>query len=164
MNPRLALTFILTALVVVACDRSGGTGGSATADGPDRAGPVAEVGTSAGEAGGRVAPDAGTGAVEAGTGPLLARAYPGARVVSAVTDPSNTSGLITFQTDAQPGTVVAYYRERAEEAGLTPRADMTMGDTRQFGADDGAGAELNVTIEPGGAQSTVTVAWDGVRG
>ena len=103
-------------------------------------------------------------AADAPVAPAFTRPYPGSRVVSEVRSPTQADGLITFQTDADPGTVVAYYRERAEEAGLTARADITMGDTRQFGADSREGSELSVSITPQDQLSTVTVTWEGVAG
>ncbi|MBN8551833.1 MAG: hypothetical protein J0L52_02930 [Caulobacterales bacterium] len=96
--------------------------------------------------------------------PAFTRPYPGSRVVSDVRAPTETGGLLTFQTDDDPGTIIAYYRERAEEAGLTARADITMGDTRQFGADSRQGGELSVSITPQDDLSTVTVTWDGIGG
>lgn len=103
-------------------------------------------------------------AAEADSGPIFARPYPGSRVVSSVTSPSDDAGLITFQTDAPVDTVIAYYRERADEAGFNSLAEMTMGGSRHFGAEAPSGGEFNVVVQPQDGQSTVTVTWEGVPG
>jgi hypothetical protein len=156
----------LIALPLAACNvGDAGTVHDTAADSDSPAGEGA-AGTPAG------APETNSGDVAAETpvptaapvAPAFTRPYPGSRVVSEVRSPTQADGLITFQTDADPGTVVAYYRERAEEAGLTARADITMGDTRQFGADSREGSELSVSITPQDQLSTVTVTWEGVAG
>ena len=103
---------------------------------------------------------AGAGAEAAVSGPVFARPYPGSRVVSAVDAPNANAGLVTFETDANPETILAYYRERAQEAGFGGSAVMNVGDTRQFAASNEAGGQFNVTIAPNGEVSTVTVAWE----
>ena len=100
----------------------------------------------------------------ASTGPVFSRPYPGSRVVSSVTSATENAGLVTFETDAQADTIIAYYRERVEEAELTPRADMTMNGTRHFGAESNAGGEFNVVITPQDDRSVVTVSWQGIPG
>lgn len=100
----------------------------------------------------------------ASVGPAFSRPYPGSRVVSSVTSASENAGLITFETDAQADTIIAYYRQRVEEAELTPRADMTLNGTRHFGAESATGGEFNVIISPQDGRSTVTVSWDGIAG
>ena len=59
-------------------------------------------------------------------------------------------GLVTFTTTASPDDVVAFYRERAEKAGLRSVAGMNQGDTRAYGAaaDAGNGASLQVVATP----------------
>lgn len=106
----------------------------------------------------------GSGSEAASAGPVYSRPYPGSRVVSSVITETEGAGLITFETDAQPDTVIAYYRQRMEEADLTPRADMTLGGTRHFGAESDSGGELNVVIAPQGDRSVVTVTWEGITG
>lgn len=100
----------------------------------------------------------------ASAGPAFSRPYPGSRIVSSVTSASENAGLITFETDAQADTIIAYYRQRVEEAELTPRADMTLNGTRHFGAESDSGGEFNVVISPQDDRSVVTVSWDGIAG
>jgi hypothetical protein len=59
-------------------------------------------------------------------------------------------GLVTFTTTASPNDVVAFYRERAEKAGLRSVAGMNQGDTRAYGAAADAvnGASLQVVATP----------------
>lgn len=102
----------------------------------------------------------GAGAEGAVAGPDYAQPYPGSRVVSTVNAPGDGAGMTTLETDADPEAIIAFYRERAEAAGLTPRASMTMGDTRQFGATGPDGEEFNVVVSPQGDRSTVAVTWD----
>ena len=103
---------------------------------------------------------AGAGAEAAVAGPVFARPYPGSRVVSAVDAPNENAGLVTFETDADPETIIAYYRERAQEAGFGGSTVMNMGENRQFAASSQAGGQFNVLIAPNGDLSTVTVAWE----
>lgn len=167
MNRLLALALMITALPLAACG-NGGAGGatdSAAANGTTAADSAVQGTplTTGADAQGDTAVEPGAVTSPAG-GSVFALPYPGSRVVSSVNSPTDNAGLITFQTDADPGTVIAYYRQRAEEAGLTPRADLTMGDTRQFGADTSDGGELSVEITPQDNLSTVTVTWEGVSG
>lgn len=167
MIHRLCLVATLAALSLTGCDYAEhGTDSATTADAQT---------SSAGDAAGvtpATVPTEGADATAPGAiaetasidGPIFARPYPGSRVVSAVTSPQNDGGLIVLQTDADPGTVIAYYRARAEDAGMTARAEMAIGDTRQFGADTPQGGELNVEVTPQDARSTVTVSWQGVSG
>lgn len=101
----------------------------------------------------------GAGAAAAVAGPDWARPYPGARVMTSV-DAGNGDGATSFETDANPDTVIAYYRERAEEAGLASGANMTMGDMRQYAAQAEGGQSLTVVVQPQGERSVVQVAWE----
>ena len=167
MTQRLALTALMAAALLAGC--SGGDsnegaevrteGGSLRTEGSG-----AETTTVIeGEDGVTASAGAGSAAVS-DTGPVFARPYPGSRVVSSVTSPSDDGGLITFQTEAPVDTVIAYYRARAEEAGFNSLAEVTMGQDRHFGAEATSGGAFNVVVTPQGDQSTVTVTWEGVAG
>lgn len=101
----------------------------------------------------------GAGAAAAVAGPDWARPYPGSRVMTSV-DAGGGDGMTAFQTDANPDTVIAYYRERAEEAGLAAGANMTTGDVRQFAAQADDGQSLTVVVTPQGDEAVVSVAWE----
>lgn len=166
MNKPHVLTAVCAALMLSACGNGsdGSTeeaveGGSVqteaaredtTAAVTDEDGAGATIGTEA--------------AASADSGPAFTRPFPDSRVVSSVTSPTDDAGLITFQTDAAPETIIAYYRERAGEAGFNTLAEMTMGDSRHFGAEAPSGGEFNVVVTPQDGQSTVTVTWEGVSG
>jgi hypothetical protein len=102
----------------------------------------------------------GSGAGATVTGPDYARPYPGSRIVSTIDAGADQGGMTVFETDANPDTIVAYYRGRAEEAGLSSGASMTMGDTRQFAFEGENGEGLTVIVTPQDGRSTVNVAWD----
>jgi hypothetical protein len=76
--------------------------------------------------------------------------------------PTGPGGLITFTTDAAPETVVAFYRQRAEAAGLSPVMAMNQGEARAYGAAarKDKGASLQVVASPGESGLTsVQLSW-----
>jgi len=76
--------------------------------------------------------------------------------------PDGEGGLVTFTTAATPDEVVAFYRARAEEAGLISVMGMNQGDARAYGAAGGqAGAtNLQVVAAPGaGGETSVQLSW-----
>ncbi|MGO4687190.1 hypothetical protein [Brevundimonas sp. 2YAF1] len=97
--------------------------------------------------------------------PVFAALYPGAQVDAPATvaaGPTGPGGLITFTTDAAPEAVIAFYRQRAEAAGLAPIMAMNQGEARAYGA--GArtanGATLQVVASPGeGGRTSVQLTW-----
>lgn len=112
------------------------------------------------------APEAVTAAVPAAPGaPAYAALYPGAALDQPATTaagPDGEGGLVTFTTAATPDEVVAFYRTRAEEAGLTSVMGMNQGDARAYGAAGGqAGAtNLQVVAAPGaGGETSVQLSW-----
>ena len=158
MKPLVLTVSAVAALALAACgDRSEGTevrteDGTVTATGE---GEDASVVVEGADGTGVVM---GAGAAAAVAGPAWARPYPGARVMTSV-DAGSGDGATTFETDANPDTVIAYYRERAGEAGLADGANMTMGDTRQYAA-QADGQSLTVVVQPQGSRSVVQVAWE----
>lgn len=153
-----ALTAAALALALVACGSPSDEGtevdaGEATVTTSGQ-GEEAEV-VVEGADGATVTMGAGAAAV---AGPAWARPYPGARVMTSV-DAGSGDGATTFETDADPDTVIAYYRERAGQAGLADGASMTMGGMRQYAA-EADGQRLTVVVQPQGARSVVQLAWE----
>lgn len=101
--------------------------------------------------------------------PVFAVLYPGAQVDGAPTladGASGPGGVLAFTVDATPDQVVAFYKQRAEAAGLASVMGMNQGDTRAYGA-AGTGvdaAALQVVASPaesGGA--SVQLTWSAGR-
>lgn len=85
--------------------------------------------------------------------PSFAVVYPGGAVSGPATiaqGPDGPGGILSFTTDATPDTVVAFYRQRAEAAGLASVMAMNTGDARAYGAaaGDGSGKLLRVVATP----------------
>lgn len=97
--------------------------------------------------------------------PVFAALYPGAQAdgpATVATGPTGPGGLITFTTDADPDAVVAFYRQRAEAAGLAPVMAMNQGEARAYGAAarKDKGATLQVVASPGeGGLTSVQLTW-----
>jgi len=97
--------------------------------------------------------DASAPAAVAGPTPVFAPLYPGARIDGApltADGAAGPGGLVTFTTDASPDEVVAFYRQRAEAAGLKSVTGMNQGDARAYGAagDAADGPSLQVVAAP----------------
>ena len=97
--------------------------------------------------------------------PAFAALYPGAQADGPATvanGPTGPGGLITFTTDADPDAVVAFYKQRAEAAGLAPVMAMSQGEARAYGAAarKADGATLQVVASPGeGGLTSVQLTW-----
>jgi len=97
--------------------------------------------------------------------PAFAALYPGAQADGPATvanGPTGPVGLITFTTDADPDAVVAFYKQRAEAAGLAPVMAMNQGEARAYGAAarKADGATLQVVASPGeGGLTSVQLTW-----
>ena len=101
------------------------------------------------------------GAEPAGAGaPKFAVVYPGAEVQSGTAQ----GHQISFTTDAQPDTVIDFYRKLAEASGLRPTAAMNQGGARAYGASDqtDGGYSLQVVASPTEEGLTlVQLSWNG---
>lgn len=101
--------------------------------------------------------------------PAFAVLYPGARVDGAPTladGAGGPGGILAFTVDASPDEVIAFYRQRAEAAGLASVMAMNQGETRAFGAagPNAGSAALQVVASPaedGG--SSVMLTWSAGR-
>lgn len=101
--------------------------------------------------------------------PAFAVLYPGARVDGAPTladGASGPGGVLAFTVDATPDEVIAFYRQRAEAAGLASVMGMDQGDTRAYGAagPDATDAALQVVASPAeGGGASVQLTWSAGR-
>jgi len=100
--------------------------------------------------------------------PAFAVLYPGGQIEAPATIASGEAGpggLVAFRTDAEPADVIAFYRQRAEAAGLSSVMAMNMGEARSYGAAKAdAGANLQVVASPiEGGQTSVQLSWSAGR-
>lgn len=105
------------------------------------------------------------GAASIDGAPAFAALYPGAQAdgpATVATGPTGPGGLITFTTEAAPEAVVAFYRQRAEAAGLAPVMAMNQGEARAYGAAarKADGPTLQVVASPGeDGLTSVQLTW-----
>lgn len=139
MKRSLAATAVAAAMVMAGCSErepaanARGAGDAAV----EAAAPAADAPAET-----RLAPPAGAAAAPAAGGaPDFAVIYPGAELKGPATEaqgPSGPGGIVQFTTDADPETVIAFYRQRAEAAGLKQINSMNRGDAQAYSAGDGA--------------------------
>lgn len=158
MIRRLSVACLVLALA--ACD-----------EGPETGAPAPEAPTAPETP---AAPDLATPAAApaepaAPNAPAFAVLYPGATVDGAPTladGASGPGGVLAFTVDATPDQVVAFYKQRAEAAGLAPVMGMNQGDTRAYSA-AGRGesaAALQVVASPAeGGGASVQLTWSAGR-
>lgn len=97
--------------------------------------------------------------------PAYAALYPGAELDGRPTiggGEAGAGGLVTFRTQATPDQVVAFYKARAEDAGMRSVMGMNQGDARAYGAagDANDGPRLQVVAAPDPAGDTsVQLTW-----
>lgn len=97
--------------------------------------------------------------------PAFATPYPDSRPTGAQTaanGPDGPGGILSFTTEADPDTVVAWYRQKAEAAGLSSVMAMNQGKARAYGATaaDNAATSLRVVADPVDDGSTsVQLTW-----
>lgn len=136
MKRTLAIAGLMAAMAMTAC-------GQDTADevpGADDATAVA-IEAAAPAAGGTGPAEAtpATAALPAAPGaPAFAVVYPGGSVSGPATvargPDGSPGGILSFTTEASPETVVAFYRQQAEAAGLSSVMAMDQGGARAYGA------------------------------
>ncbi|WP_292045161.1 MULTISPECIES: hypothetical protein [unclassified Brevundimonas] len=149
MMLRLAAVSAVALFGLAGCDRA-----NAPARPSAKAETAAPVVPAEPAAAGNAAPvDAPAPAAAAGTTPAFAPLYPGARIDGApltANGAAGPGGLVTFTTDASPDEVVAFYRQRAEAAGLKSVTGMNQGEARAYGAagDTADGPSLQVVAAP----------------
>lgn len=150
----------LSLMAVSACD---GSSDAASSEGSAQA-DVARMERAAPPEGAPNAPAVLVSAEPAAPGaPDFAALYPDAVVEAPATiadGEAGPGGLITFTTDADPETVIAFYRERAEASGLASVMAMNQGDAQAYGAAAPEGANLQVVAAPTEAGPTsVQLSW-----
>lgn len=95
--------------------------------------------------------------------PSFAAVYPDGEVQGApltAAGPAGDGGVLTFTTEANPDAVIAFYRERAEAAGLATMMALNQGEARAYGAQhQGSGASLNVVAAPADTLTSVQLTW-----
>lgn len=155
MRRCVAIGVLAFSIGLAACDSPAASQGEATAIPSVEAGAEAAAADSAAEASAAVIHGA----------PTFAALYPGAQADGApiaANGPSGPGGLITFSTDADPEAVVAFYRQRAEKAGLASIMAMNQGEARAYGAaaSGDRGASLQVVASPGeDGLTSVQLSW-----
>ncbi|HYD26888.1 hypothetical protein [Brevundimonas sp.] len=165
MKRTLAATAIMGAMVLAACgERPPAAEGAEPAAAEATAVPAADAAVEV------VAPSpapGGAGALPAADGaPAFAVIYPGGVPEGPATvarGPDGPGGIVAFTTDATPADVVAFYRQRAEAAGLKSINTMNRGDSMGYSAGDGAdgrGQLLSVVAtRVEGEPTSVQLSW-----
>ncbi len=165
MKRSLAATAVVAAMVLAGCSqREPAEDTPAAGDAAvEAAAPAADAPAEA-----RLAPSAGAAAaVPAADGaPAFAVLYPGAEIKTPATlaqGPDGPGGIVRFTTDADPEAVIAFYRQRAEAAGLKPINSMNRGNAQAYSAGDGVdgrGQLLQVIAERiDGGPTDVQLDW-----
>ena len=167
MKRSLATTAVVAAMVLAGCGDREPTEVAASAD--DVA--VEAAATPASDKTRPPPTSAGAGAVPAAAGaPAFAVIYPGGAPEGPPTlaqGPDGPGGIVAFTTDATPTEVIAFYRQRAEAAGLKTINTMSQGASMGYGAGDGAagrGQNLSVVAtRVEGEPTSVQLSWDAGR-
>ena len=145
MKRTLAAAALMAAMAMAGCSQA-----------PADEAPVAEA-VPAADAAAPAAPapaEAAAPASPAAPGaPAFAVVYPGGTPQGPATGargPDGPGGILSFTTEATPDAVVAFYRQRAEAAGLASVMAMNTGEARAYGAaaEDGSGKLLHVVATP----------------
>lgn len=146
MKRMLWAAAISAAIVMTGC------GDNAADDAPAVDATPTDAPTEAASAAGPVARAPATGAAPASAdAPDFAVVYPGGEPKGPATSaqgPTGPGGILNFTTDASPDEVVAFYRARAEAAGLKSINAMNRGDARGYAAGDTRNRFLNVVATP----------------
>lgn len=138
MKRSLAATAVVAAMVLAGCSEREPAEVAAAGEAAETAyAPAADAETAS--------PSAPSGAAAAQpaapNAPVFAVIYPGAELKGPATTaqgPGGPGGIVQFTTDAAPEAVIAFYRQRAEAAGLKPINSMNRGDAQAYSAGDGA--------------------------
>ena len=161
MKRTLAVAALMAAMAMAGCSQA-----------PADEAPVADA-VPAADAAAPVAPapaEAATAATPAAPGaPDFAVIYPGAVASGPPTvarSAEGPGGILVFTTEATPDAVIAFYRQRAEAAGLASVLAMNTGEARAYGAAarDDSGKLLHVVATPvEGGPTSVQLDWTNGR-
>lgn len=138
MKRSLAATVLMGAMVLAGCgDRQPEAKPGAT----ETVATGAEAPATAEATPARPAAPVTTGVSAAPNAPAFAVIYPGGTLRGPATvaqGPQGPGGIVEFTTEAEPAAVIAFYRQRAEAAGLKPINTMNRGESMGYAAGDGA--------------------------
>jgi hypothetical protein len=97
--------------------------------------------------------------------PSFAPLYPGATIESSIAgltseDKKADGGAVTYSVKATPQEIVAFYKEKAKAAGLTPKMETNMGSSAMYAA-EGSSADkgFQVIASSGEGTTSVTLTW-----
>jgi hypothetical protein len=165
MKRTLAATALVTALALAGCSPPAEKAAPAAAEAAAETAPKAAPPAAAAPA----ESPADAAAPAAPGAPAFAVVYPGGIAQGPVTvarGPDGPGGILSFTTEATPDAVVAFYRQRAEAAGLASVMAMNTGEARAYGAaaGDGSGKLLHVVATPvEGGPTSVQLDWTNGR-
>ena len=163
MKPSMAAFAVALTLGVAACESGDGDAEASAASSVVAASPASAT---------AVATEAPTPLTTAeplvAGAPVFAVLYPGGAVEGEPTTtegPAGNGRLVTFTTNDDPEAVVAFYRQRAEAAGLASVMSMNQGEARAYGAVHSAGgARVEVVASPEETGLTsVQLSWSAGR-
>ena len=163
MKRTLAATAMVAAMALAGCSPPAEEAAPVVAEAETAADAVAPTAAAPAESPVAAAAPAAPGA------PAFAVVYPGGTAQGPVTvarGPDGPGGILSFTTEATPDAVVAFYRQRAEAAGLASVMAMNTGEARAYGAaaGDGSGKLLHVVATPvEGGQTSVQLDWTNGR-
>ena len=108
------------------------------------------------------APSEGSTALAHSDAPLPAgfTPYPGAEELSrtSISQDGQSYTLLSLQADASPETLVAYYRQQAEAAGIPISLEASNNGMHQIGGESSTGLNFSFTARQAGAQTSATLA------
>lgn len=134
MKRTLAATALLGAMALAGCGQQQADEAPAAADAAVESAAPAAIAPAA-------QPPAAAAAVPAASGaPAFAVIYPGGVIKApamVAQGPAGPGGIVEFTTEATPEAVIAFYRQRAEAAGLKPINTMSRGNSAGYAAGDG---------------------------
>lgn len=140
MKRSLAAAAVAAAMVLAGCSEQEPAEVASPVE--DAAAPAAVPAAVTDTARGPTAPAASAAARPAAPdAPAFAVIYPGAELKGPATTaqgPAGPGGIVQFTTEATPQAVIAFYRQRAEAAGLKSINSMDRGDAQAYSAGDGA--------------------------
>jgi hypothetical protein len=166
MKRMLAVAGLATAMTVIGCQKADE---AEPAEAPTAADAAADTAAAVPSPSVVAAPAARVEPAAPGA-PAFAVLYPGATPKGpavAGQSPAGPGGMLEFTTGATPDEVVAFYRQRAEAAGLKSINALNREDARAYAAGDGAdgsGKLLNVIATPvEGGPTDVLLTWSNGR-